>query len=352
MIQDSEQKPSKGYDGDLAISVNDLRKTYSEGLVFRKKFEALKGITLSVNRGEIFGLLGPNGAGKTTLVKILLGIIRKSGGDADMLGLPAGSREGRKLVGYLPEHLRVPQHLTGYQALELYGNLSNVPSNQVRKKRGELLELVGLAGRAKDGVKKYSKGMLQRLGLAQALLHDPQLVVMDEPTDGLDPRARAEMREIIRQLQHRGVTVFLNSHLLQEVEMVCQRVAILDKGNLRYCGEVSEIGQFVREQAQSQQAVDGIETAGLAESDPSAVEIRIIGDPIKVNECFQGLDFEVKSKAGNEFGVSVQLDEQSQVDDLIDRLRAEKISLISLERRRVSLEDAFLQIVDEQSSKN
>ena len=227
-----------------AIQVESLCKTYSEGLVFKKRFEALKEVTFSVREGEIFGLLGPNGAGKTTLLKILLGIIRKSNGTASMLGFPAGSREGRKQVGYLPEHLRVPRHMTGYQALEFFGNLSNLPTRQIREKRGELLELVGLAGRAKDSVKQYSKGMLQRLGLAQALLHDPKLLFLDEPTDGLDPRARAGMRAIISGLQERGVTVFLNSHLLQEVEMVCQRVAILDKGNLRYCGEVDQIGEL------------------------------------------------------------------------------------------------------------
>ncbi|MEM9940079.1 MAG: ABC transporter ATP-binding protein [Planctomycetota bacterium] len=319
-----------------AIEVSGLKKTYRDGLIFRKRFEALKGINLNVLEGEIFGLLGPNGAGKTTLVKILLGIIRKSSGNASMLGLPAGSREGRKQVGYLPEHLRVPQHLTGYQALECYGNLSNVPTRVIRRKRGELLELVGLANRAKDRVSKYSKGMLQRLGLAQALLHDPKLVVMDEPTDGLDPRARAEMREIIRQLQKNGVTVFLNSHLLQEVEMVCQRVAILDKGNLRYCGAVNEIGAFIQQH-----------TGG-----GNSVSLVVEGDPEATHRCFEGFTFEVLGKQGKQFQVSMEIENQSDVDELIDRLREEKISLISLEPKRISLEDAFLQIVDEQSSKN
>ena len=234
-----------------AIETNDLSKTYSQGLIFRQRHVALQNVSLTVQRGEIFGLLGPNGAGKTTFLKIMLGIIRKTSGQASLLGYPAGSRQGRKLVGYLPEHLRVPAHLTGYQALEFFGNLSNVPTRIVRERRQQLLETVGLADRAKDNVKQYSKGMLQRLGLAQALLHDPELLVLDEPTDGLDPKARAEMRQIIRDLQGRGVTIFLNSHLLQEVEMICQRVAILDKGQLRYCGPVDSIGDFIQTGGQS-----------------------------------------------------------------------------------------------------
>lgn len=332
----------------MAIQVSSLSKTYSEGMIFKKKFQALNDVSLTVRQGEIFGLLGPNGAGKTTFLKILLGIIRKSGGDAMMLGFPAGSREGRKMVGYLPEHLRIPTHMTGYQALECYGNLSNVPTRVIREKRGELLELVGLAGRAKDRVKKYSKGMLQRLGLAQALLHDPKLLVLDEPTDGLDPRARAEMRQTIRLLQKRGVTVFLNSHLLQEVEMVCQRVAILDKGRLRYCGQVDQIGQFLHGQSGAK------ESAGLAgiNAGDDVVALEIKGDPDAINRCFQGLSFEIESHVDDQFGVKVNLKTQSGIDELVDKIRAEKISLISLVRRRVSLEDAFLQIVDEQSSKN
>ncbi len=348
MIKDSESQTAVAELSDrqrLAIQVDSLHKTYSEGLVFRKKFEALKGISFEVKQGEIFGLLGPNGAGKTTFLKILLGIIRKSGGRATMLGYPAGSRQGRKLVGYLPEHLRVPMHMTGYTVLECYGNLSNVPNRVIRSKRDELLDLVGLTGWATQSVKKYSKGMLQRLGLAQALLHDPQLLVLDEPTDGLDPRARAEMRDIIRQLKKRGVTIFLNSHLLQEVEVVCERVAILDRGVMRYCGAVDQIGKFVNELAESTGASDG---AGFQNMTGNAIEITIAGqDPEAVNRCFEGVKFEIKSRSGSQFVVRATMDVQTEVDALIDRLRSEKISVINLVRPRVSLEDAFLQIVEE-----
>ncbi|MCE9526085.1 MAG: ABC transporter ATP-binding protein, partial [Planctomycetales bacterium] len=163
-----------------AIAVSDLRKTYTEGLLFRKRQEALKGISFEVKRGEIFGLLGGNGAGKTTFIKILLGIIRRTSGSAQVLDFPAGDSRARQRIGYLPENLRVPRHLTGYTALEYYGNLSGLSNRVIRARRGPLLEKVGIAARAKDPVRTYSKGMLQRLGLAQAMLHDPDLFIFDE----------------------------------------------------------------------------------------------------------------------------------------------------------------------------
>ena len=328
-----------------AIETHGLSKTYSQGLIFRKRQVALKDVSLTVERGEIFGLLGPNGAGKTTFLKIMLGIIRKSGGKASLLGYPAGSRKGRKLVGYLPEHLRVPAHLTGYQALEFFGNLSNVPTSVVREKRGPLLETVGLVDRAKDNVKQYSKGMLQRLGLAQALLHEPELLVLDEPTDGLDPKARAEMRQIIRDLQNRGVTIFLNSHLLQEVEMICQRVAILDKGQLRYCGPVSTIGEFI-------QAGTGASTASQA----GKIEFELLGDLETIKQCFAAAAISdvtiTEGAVSKPAKVVIPITDQPKIDQLVDALRAAGVSIVALQPRRVSLEDAFLSLVDESSFKN
>ena len=342
MIKENKSPPVAGLASQgnetKAIESNLLCKTYSEGLVFRKKFEALKEVSFSVERGEIFGLLGPNGAGKTTFIKILLGVISKSGGNATMLGQPAGSRAGRKLVGYLPEHLRIPPHLNAYSALECYGNLSNVSNAVVREKREHLLELVGLASRAKDRCKKYSKGMLQRLGLAQALLHDPKLLILDEPTDGLDPQARAEMRQIINRLKTEGVTIFLNSHLLQEVEMICERVAILDRGVLRYSGSVSEIGSFVNESA-------GVSSSG------TLLEVEVVGDPEAVNAGFDGTRFEITSREGADtFTVKLTVADQDAIDVLVDGLRSRGVSIRSMLRQQVSLEDAFLQIITNQSS--
>ena len=317
-------------DSTPAIVSDKLCKTYSEGLIFRKKFQALKEVSFTVNQGEIFGLLGPNGAGKTTFIKVLLGIINKSGGSASMMGYAAGSKKCREMVGYLPERLRIPPHLTAYNALEYFGDLSNVPASVVKAKRDEYLELVGLKGREKDLVKKFSKGMVQRLGLAQALLHDPKMVILDEPTDGLDPRARAEMRAIIRSLADRGVTIFLNSHLLQEVEMVCDRVAILDKGCLRYCGSVANIGEF------------------LTGSDKPVQKQRfqVTGDPDLLQRGFTNFQFEVKSIEEGLTTVEVVVKDQADVDRVIDQLRQHGISILGMEALRVSLEDAFLQLID------
>lgn len=320
----------------VAIHANSLCKTYTEGMIFRKRFQALKDVSFQVNKGEAFGLLGPNGAGKTTFIKILLGIIRKTRGNASLLGHAAGSKAGRQLVGYLPEHLRVPSHMTGYTALECFGNLSNIPSSVIREKRDELLSLVGLSGRGRDRVKKYSKGMVQRLGLAQALLNDPQLLVLDEPTDGLDPRARAEVRQIIRGLTEKGVTIFLNSHLLAEVETTCDRVAILNQGELKYSGSVAEIGEFI----------------GGAKKGEHRIELQVEGAPEATNASFDGISFKIIDKQSeSQFTVEATVADQDAVDALVDSLRKNGVSLVSLQHQQVSLEDAFLKIVDDPESK-
>lgn len=321
-------------EGPLAIEVNGLHKTYREGLFRRQGIHALDNVTFNVSRGDIFGLLGPNGAGKTTFIKVLLGIIRKTGGSARMLGHQAGSREGRSLCGYLPEQLRVPRHLTGLTALEYYGNLSNVPTSIVKERRDELLAMVGLTARAGDRVGKYSKGMQQRLGLAQAMLHNPELLILDEPTDGLDPRARAEVRSIIPNLRDQGATIFLNSHILQEVEMVCDHVAILDRGQLRYCGSVADIGEFVSDR--SQQSKNVIDTV-----------FDLIGNPQTIQAVFnQQYQPSVETFGEDKFRIRCQVENQEQIDSLVDQLRSGQVSLVSLARKQITLEDAFLQIIE------
>ena len=226
-----------------AIEADNLQKVYRNGLLFRKSHAALKGVGFQVEQGEIFGLLGPNGAGKTTFVKVLLGIIRQTGGTASILGRQVGTRRSRSEVGYLPEALRIRRHHTAISAMRYYGQLSGLSVSNIRSREMNLLESVGLADRAKEGVARFSKGMLQRLGLAQALLSEPKILMLDEPTDGLDPRARADMRATMIRLRDEGKTIFLNSHILQEVELVCDRVAILDKGELKYCGPVADVGK-------------------------------------------------------------------------------------------------------------
>jgi ABC-2 type transport system ATP-binding protein len=323
-----------------AIETRELTKTYVEGWLRRNRQPALKGVSLRVERGEIFGLLGGNGAGKTTFIKTLLGIIRRTSGEASLLGFAAGDRRGRKLVGYLPENLRVPRHLTGYTALEYYGNLSNVPTAAIRRRRGALLEKVGLAERAKDPVRTYSKGMLQRLGLAQAMLHDPDLFILDEPTDGLDPLARSQVRGYLKELKQQGKTVFLNSHILQEVELICDRVAILDKGVLRRVADVAEITSG---RGNNKLGANG---QGADRQNELELHLDLVGDEQVIRDMLGALPIaNWQALSASDFRVVTRVPQQSEVDQLIDRLRTADVSIVGLSRRRVSLEDAYLEIV-------
>jgi ABC-2 type transport system ATP-binding protein len=216
------------------IQTRELTKTYG-------RIRALRQVSLTVERGQIYGLLGQNGAGKTTLIKILLGIAQKTDGEATLLGAPAGTTDVRRRVGYLPEDHQFPVYHSGYSLMEFYGTLYGVPRDERRRKIPEALELVGIAGRMHSKIKTYSKGMKQRLGIAQALLHDPDVIFLDEPTDGVDPLGRREIRELMARLKERGHTLFLNSHLLGEVELICDRVAILQRGELIREGTIAEL---------------------------------------------------------------------------------------------------------------
>lgn len=330
MIVDDKSEGTEGTDD--AIRARGLRKTYADGWLKRRKFEALRGIDLTVPRGKVFGLLGPNGAGKTTFVKILLGIVSRTAGSASILDIPAEDRKARHRIGYLPENLRVRRHHTANTALEYFGGLSGLSPGRVKQLRGGLLERVGLADWATESVRKYSKGMLQRLGLAQALLHDPELLILDEPTDGLDPQARADVREIMLQLKNDGKTVFLNSHILQEVEMVCDEVAILQKGILRYCGPVRQIGSFI-------ESTTGIRTGQgmvfVLQGTPEEIRNRIdLGPEDSLDEVEPGRLEWSTPRCETEF-----------VNQAIDRLRAGQIMIVEATRRNVSLEQAFLQIL-------
>lgn len=225
---------------DPVVQAVGLGKEYGGG--FRgKSVKALTDFSLTVQRGEVFGLLGPNGAGKTTFIKALLGIIRPTAGSATLLGQPIGTPSSRRRVGYLPEQHRFPRYLTAQQALDLYARLGGFDGATRKSESARLLGRVGLGEWADTKVKKFSKGMMQRLGLAQALMGDPELVILDEPTDGVDPIGRREIREIVSWLSQSGTTVFLNSHLLSEVEMVCTRAAILNGGKLVGQGSIAEL---------------------------------------------------------------------------------------------------------------
>jgi ABC-2 type transport system ATP-binding protein len=312
-----------------AIDIRGIGKRYREGILSRTKFVALQGVDLAVQRGEVFGLLGPNGAGKTTLIKILLGIVQSSQGQAFLLGDPAGSKSARKKIGYLPENLSFPAHHTATRALQLYGRLSRLPEQRIQSRSAELLELVGLAGREGELVRKYSKGMRQRLGLAQAMLHEPELLILDEPTDGLDPVGRSQIRQLIMLLKEQGKTVFLNSHILQEVELVCDRVAILAQGTLRGVGTPHELmHKFHGAQASKLRIV-------MSADDQALENVR--------NEW----SCELLQLPDQRWQCSTSVESQAEVDRFVDRLREWKVSLHKLERTQLTLEEVFLSAVQQ-----
>lgn len=317
---------------DLVLETIELQKTYRIGRIRSRPVHALRGVSLAVPPGEIFGLLGPNGAGKTTLIKILLGVVRKTDGQARLFSRPAGDRKARLAVGYLPEGHRLPRHLTADTALQYYGGLSGMTSKEIARRAPEMLELVGLQDWRHTSVAKFSKGMLQRLGLAQAMLHDPDLLILDEPTDGVDPVGRAQIRRVLQHLKSRGKTLFLNSHLLQELELVCDRLAILIQGRVAFQGTLDEI----RKRAQ----VGHLEVALQLAGESQAIDTALTGIPILSTDTI-GKD---------RVQVVATLPDQRAIDRVVDSLRQANVSLLQLRRRENSLEEAFLEIVQSNQS--
>ncbi len=298
-----------------AIRVDALRKRYG-----RHPAEALAGVSLNVGQGEVYGLLGRNGAGKSTLVKILLDIVRASSGSAELLGIPVRSTAARQAVGYLPEDHRLPEYRTGEGLLHHYAMLSGVGWDR-RVRVPEMLDRVGLSDAARRMVRSYSKGMKQRLGLAQALVHRPRLVLLDEPTDGVDPVGRAQVRDLLRELVAGGVTIFLNSHLLSEVESLCDRVGILDRGRLVREGTVAALTSV--EQVFTLRSDPGIDAATRAAI--AAIAVQIEGD--------------------NATGWRVTVADASDIDRVVDVLRARHIGIRTLIAERLTLEEVFLRSV-------
>jgi ABC-2 type transport system ATP-binding protein len=227
----------------VVIQTAGLRKVYRTGFWLNQKVVSLQNCSLEIYQGETFGLLGQNGAGKTTLLKTLLGIIRPSAGRGTLLGKPLGDRSVKQQVGYLPENPYFYDFLTGWELLRYTAGLFQIPPEVQQRRIPELLEMVGLAQSAarKKQLRQYSKGMLQRIGMAQALINDPQIVFLDEPMSGLDPLGRYQMREIILSLKSQGKTIFFNSHVLSDVEKICDRVAILARGELLCIGSLQEL---------------------------------------------------------------------------------------------------------------
>src|SRR5678815_2055843 len=270
---------------DLAIDVRDLRKTYRTPFT-RKKVEALRGVTFSVERGHIFGFVGPNGAGKTTTIRTLMGLIRPTGGSATLLGHELSSRAARFRIGFLPESPYFYDYLDVGELCDLAGRLFGMPAAARKRRADELIERVGLGRARAQSLKKFSKGMLQRAGLAQALMNDPELVVLDEPMSGLDPIGRKEVRDLILELRERGKTVFFSTHILSDVEAITDRVAIIARGQLQAHGTPAELVSrtlqgvdiTVRLTAPAAEGGDGGER-GLTEG---ATRVRRVGDELSL----------------------------------------------------------------------
>ncbi|NEO97948.1 MAG: ABC transporter ATP-binding protein [Symploca sp. SIO2E9] len=225
------------------VQTSQMSKFYRTGFWLNQKIESLKNCSLKVFKGETFGLLGPNGAGKTTLLKLLLGIVRPTSGSGLLLGKPLGERSVKERIGYLPENAYFYDYLSGWEFLQLTAGLFQIPAKVQRQRLPQLLELVGLSKSTaqKKQLRKYSKGMLQRIGMAQALINDPEVVFLDEPMSGLDPIGRYQIREIILSLKAQGKTIFFNSHVLSDVEKICDRIAILAEGELIFIGSLDEL---------------------------------------------------------------------------------------------------------------
>jgi len=301
------------------IETNSLSKQYIS--VFSKQtVNALNDFTFSVQQGEIFGLLGPNGAGKTTLIKILLGITFPTKGQAKLFGKDVKDYTARQKVGYLPENHRFPGYLTGEQVLRYYGELSGLKNDsQMKEKIDWYLTLMNLGQWRNTKVRKYSKGMLQKLGIAQALLSDPELIFLDEPTDGVDPIGRKEIRDILLELRAKGKTIFLNSHLLSEVEMICDRVAILNKGDMVLNGSVDVITK-----------TDNVYEIQTDSSLTMELKSKI-------------LEIDPDAGAGeNEIHTSKGI---TGLNSIIDLLRASNINIISVKQKTSTLEDLFINVI-------
>ena len=302
----------------LPIDLHDVRKTY------RGKVHALRNVRMQVHSGEIFGLLGPNGAGKSTLVKIIMTVVRPTSARGTILGMPVGHQPTLQRLGYLPEHHRFPRYLTGRQAIDLFGGLCGVPRPERRRRTAELLETVRMAEWADKPFGTYSKGMQQRIGLAAALVNKPDLVLLDEPTDGVDPVGRREIRDVLLELRQRGCAVFINSHLLSELEMVCDRVAIMVQGQVVAQGTLDELTSHSRryEIVVVGAAPEWIADAGLVAAPTLEGRTKLV---------LASFDPDV-------------------VQPIIDRLRAEGRTIAAVTPVRETLEDLFMRAVVDPST--
>jgi len=326
--------------GEWAVDLTDVAKTYRGGV------EALRGVSVRVRRGEVFGLLGPNGAGKSTLVKILMTVIRPTRATGTFLGLPVGHKPTLARVGYLPEHHRFPDYLTGRQVIDFYGALAGTPRRERKARASELLDTVGMTAWADKRVKGYSKGMRQRVGIAQALVNDPEVVVLDEPTDGVDPVGRRDIRAIMTRMRDAGKTVLVNSHLLSELEMVSDRVSIMVQGKVAAEGTIDDLTldkkqyelELVEEHAERARShlLAALDGAGRLPD----VNERPAGSGILHATLRSGEAVELHART-----LRVRTTDPAVMQPMIDALRSRGATVASLRLIRPSLEDLFMAAV-------
>ena len=301
----------------FAIETEALRKVFGDNV-------AVKGLTLQVKQGEAFGFLGPNGAGKTTSIKMLLSLIAPTAGKASLLGAPLGDRRARARIGFLPEHFRFHDLLSAAEFLKLHGQLYGMTPSRLQQRIPELLEQVGLVSFAGKQLRTFSKGMLQRIGLAQALLNTPALVFLDEPTSGLDPVGRRLVRDIIHDLRRQGTTVFINSHLLSEVEVTCDRVAFIKHGEV---AKVIELASYTTAQTHVVIRAANLTPAAAAGLSQWGRDVRVDGS-----------------------NVTLVLSDESVLPELNRYLVAQGADVYAIIPQRMSLEDMFIQILGTEGS--
>jgi ABC-2 type transport system ATP-binding protein len=305
---------------EIAISTQGLTKIYRSPISGRG-VKALNELTLDIKRGETLAIIGPNGSGKTTTLKLLLGLIYPTYGKASILGEDISDMKARDKVGYLPEEPYFYDCFTGSELLDYYGKLFGLPSKVRRQRIAELLALVGLSERGQTPLREYSKGMRQRAGLAQALVNDPDILILDEPTSGLDPEGAYQMRRLIRELKQRGKTILLCSHFLAQVEDLCDRVAILNKGELRACGGLEELVGETRL----------IRVLASCPNPAAAAELRPMVDALEEKDN----------------RLVLELQTESRLYPLIDCLKSHQGQILEIVRPRPSLEDLFIKLLQE-----
>jgi len=299
------------------ILIEGLTKTFRSGWPGRPPVTVLDGLSLSVRKGEIYGFLGPNGSGKTTTLKILMGLMRATGGRAEVLGKPAGTVEVRRRIGFLPEGPYFYDYLTAEEFLFFYGHLAGLAHVELGQRVVHLLDLVGLTHARDRQLRKFSKGMLQRIGLAQAIIHDPGLVILDEPMSGLDPIGRKQIRDLILSLRDQGKTVFFSTHIIPDVEMICDRVGIIVKGRLLESGRVEEL-------------------VGQAHS------VEVICDGVKADQLslFASASTRMVQQGGR---CLIMLPGPERLEEVLAAIRAQGGRLVSVTPQKRSLEELFVQ---------